>query len=190
MITRPDAMLPVFAHHLCALSVRSCDPQGQDRVDGQNVKRFHKGLCWEVFRTWAKSTRTSYDWPKALLSLRRCEKFSMMDLTCSDVVVQVAGSLQKFLPSLSFKTFIVMPHLMLKSSTPRNVSGLVLWSKLHFFPLQSIVMVLKCFEQIRLEAVELKSIGAWTILVCYRSTVASDSFQNESCIGDDRDELE
>mmetsp|Transcript_45964 Transcript_45964/g.100133 ORF Transcript_45964/g.100133 Transcript_45964/m.100133 type:complete len:115 (-) Transcript_45964:191-535(-) len=114
----------------------------------------------------------------------------MMDLTCSDVVVQVAGGLQKFLPSLSFKTFIVMPHLMLKSSTPRNVSGLALWSKLHFFPLQSIVMVLKCFEQIRLEAVELKSIGAWTILFCYRSTVASDCFQNESCIGDDRDELE
>lgn len=79
---------------------------------------------------------------------------------------------------------------MLKSSTPRNVSGLALWSKLHFFPLQSIVMVLKCFEQIRLEAVELKSIGAWTILFCYRSTVASDCFQNESCIGDDRDELE
>ena len=50
MITRPDAMLPVFAHHLCALSVRSYDPQGQDRVDGQNVKRFHKGL-WEVFGT-------------------------------------------------------------------------------------------------------------------------------------------
>lgn len=172
MITRPDAMLPVFAHHFCALSVRSYDPQGQDRVDGQNVKRHYKGLCWEMFRTWAKSTRTSFDWPKALLSLRRCEKFSMMDLTCSDVVVQVASGSQKFLPSLSFKTFIIM-HLMLKSSTLRIFLGLVLWSKLSFL---SIVIVLKCSEQIWLEAVELKSIGAYIVLVCYGWAVVSEKF--------------
>ena len=178
MKTRPDAMLPVFAHHLCALSVRSYHPQGQDRVDGQNVKRFHKGLCWEVFRTWAKSTRTSYDWPKALLSLRRCEKFSMMDLTCSDVVVQVASGSQKFLPSLSFKTFNVMLHLMLKPSTPRSVSGLVLWSKLLFCSSPE-----HCHSfWFPLNRSDLKQLN-WNVLVlawfwfCYRWAVASDSFQ-------------